>query len=148
MSAGRHSFLEGGSTVSLFPWLFQFLEAACRLGLWPLSPIFFKNDFFCGCTDFSLMVTSGGYCPAAVCGLSSCGLGFRCPVACGISQTRDRIRFPCIGRWIPIHSTAREDPFLCLQGQRPYISLTLLTYLYLSSTFKDPCGYIGPTQIT
>ena len=55
--------------MSLFPWLFQFLEAACRLGLWPLSPIFFKNDFFCGCTDFSLMVTSGGYCPVVVGGL-------------------------------------------------------------------------------
>ena len=33
-----------------------------------------------------------------------------CPAACGSSQTRDRARAPCVGRWILNHWITREVP--------------------------------------
>ena len=130
MSAGWHSFLEGGSGVNLFPWLFQFPGATCIPWLVASFSHLFTNDFFLWlhrffsrCGEQGLLSSCGAWSTAVV------ALGFCCPAACGIFP--DWRSNPFSQNWqvdsYPLY--AREVP---LPLSSSYIAVTLRPHSYLT----------------
>ena len=64
-------------------------------------------------------------------GFSSCGVwaqqlwrtGLVAPWHMGSSQTRDRTRVPCVGRWILNHCATREVPLYCLVSTMSHLTV-------------------------